>query len=103
MSYPYPDLEPGSFESIYAPGKHTCRICDGPVKPGSDDGCCDTCNGFPPVEREKQLPVYEPAAVVVHAKPYTFWFDARYGHTRGAAIQHARKYARLMRQPVEVL
>lgn len=88
-----------------------CRICFGPLKPASQDGACDSCNGF--VEEPVQRPVREfiPVAVVFPAsqirEPYTcwteatdeWWFDIAYR----AQVEHARTLARVLRGRVEVL
>ena len=98
--FPYQDLEPGSWEASYDAQAPTCSICGKRLK-----GRRCYCEA-PPVERERQLPVWEPAAVV-EAKclktPETIWFDSRYPHTRGAAIRHARRLAQAGQGVCEVL
>lgn len=100
MSYPYPDREPGSFESYYDAQARTCPSCG--VKTKGQQCPCET-----PVERERIRRDWQPAAVVFPTKnltlPETLWFDATWPHTRTLAVLHARMLARATRGRCEVL
>lgn len=98
--FPYQDLEPGSWEASYDAQAPTCSICGKRLK-----GRRCYCEA-PPVERERLLPVWEPAAVVYAPSwkhPETLWFDARHIHTWALAIKHGRKLARLIQGRCEVV
>jgi len=105
MAYPYPDLEPGSWEASWDAQAPTCPTCGLILK-----GRLCTCEA-PAVERERIVRDWLPAAVVFPvpsktqplSQPETIWFDSTWMHTRLLAVQHAQKLARATRGVCKVL